>query len=405
MENMVFYDTNALLALRGDAFKSKFVISQKTLEEIENIKTSKTKDEETRYKARKVAHLLDEKSDMYEVVFFTDDVFDIIHKIGLAEATPDNIIVASAKKWQNEHSDYELMFVTDDINCRNTARRVFGLNTVGATVTEDIYKGYKLLRGNTAQLNEEMSNPDFKADFVTNEYLLTYNDDTGDEGEMRFDGENFVPLKLPPSKFIKGRNALQRCALDALMNKDITVLTIISKPGGGKTFMALNMAIYAIKEKGYQSKIIGVREPFGEGHDVGYLQGSFEEKTDNFFEPLADQLNGGTFELQSLKQQGVLETSIPFYIKGRTFNNSIMYCDEAEDLTMKQIRMIGTRVGENSRIFFTGDYKQSLIDTSTSNPLIEMCNAFKGKPNFACVCLNEDVRSETSKMFADMSKS
>ena len=67
--------------------------------------------------------------------------------------------------------------------------------------------------------------------------------------------------------------------------------------------------------------------------------------------------------------------------------------------------MIGTRVGENSRIFFTGDYKQSLIDTSTSNPLIEMCNTFKGKPNFACVCLNEDVRSETSKMFADMSKS
>lgn len=399
---MIFYDTNALLELQGEAFTHSFVISQKTLEEIENIKSSGTKSQETRYKARKLAHLLDDNESMFDVIFAHQEVYNTIEQYGLTP-TPDNIICASAKYLQNEGND--ITFVSDDINCKNIARRLFDLATTGVSTDESIYKGYKLLRGNTAQINEEMFDKNFTNRFVTNEYLLIYNEDTDEEREMRFDGEKFVDLKLPSSKIIKGRNALQRCALDALANKDITIVAVIGLSGSGKTCLATRMALYSVRDKGYQSKIVGIREPIGEGQDVGYLQGSFEDKTDNFFAPLVDQLQGGEFELASLKQQGMLEATIPFYMKGRSYNESILLCDEAEDLNMKQIRLVGTRVGENSRIFFVGDYKQSVKDSTRNNALLEMCNAFKGNPKFACVCLNEDVRSDSSKMFADILKS
>ena len=64
--------------------------------------------------------------------------------------------------------------------------------------------------------------------------------------------------------------------------------------------------------------------------------------------------------------------------------------------------MIGTRLGTNSKIYLAGDYKQSLLSKTSHNPLIKMCNEFKGNGKFGCIYLGEDVRSETSKMFADL---
>ena len=121
-----------------------------------------------------------------------------------------------------------------------------------------------------------------------------------------------------------------------------------------------------------------------------------------FFKPLEQQLEGGEYELHSLIQRGQLETNIPFYMKGTTYNSTILVVDEAEDLTKEQIRLIGTRVGENSRIFLYGDYNQSLINRTETNPLVMMCDQMKGHRSFACIYLDEDVRSETSKMFANL---
>ena len=75
--------------------------------------------------------------------------------------------------------------------------------------------------------------------------------------------------------------------------------------------------------------------------------------------------------------------------------------DEAEDLTEKQIRLIGTRVGMNSKIIFDGDYRQA-VNGAMNSPLLHMCNILKGNPLFACITLEEDVRSETSKLFANL---
>ena len=273
----------------------------------------------------------------------------------------------------------------------------------GEKLTEEIYKGYKLLSGSSEIINNYMSDID-KSEWNINEYLIIQNQDDGSEREMRWDGDKFVSLKLPPSKYIKGKNSLQRCALDMLGNKDITICAVLGTYGSGKTRLCLSMALYEVTEKGYQSSILGVRSPIGEGVQIGYLPGDFLSKTDYFFTPLEQQLDGGAFELESLKQRGVLDTNIPYYMKGTTYNDQIIICDESEDLDEKQIRLIGTRVGQNGRIFFSGDYQQSVFNNGPRNALVRMCDELKGSPLFGCIYLEEDVRSETSKLFANLFK-
>lgn len=396
---MKFYDTNALLELQEEVLAEPFVISSVTLEELENIKTSKNKTEEVRYKARKVVHILDENRDKYQVVIHNDDSFEILLNSGI-DVTNDSKICACAKYFSH---DNDIIFVTNDLCCRLIAEEIFGLKVEKAVNSDsDIYKGYKLLMGNTAEINEHLYDKEYMNKFVANEYLLIYNTDTDEESEMRFDGKQFVALKLPPSKYIKAKNALQRCALDMLNNPNITICAVLGGYGSGKSYLAMQMALYAVQEKGWQSKILGVREVVGEGAQIGYLPGDINEKTDNFFLPLVQQLNGGEFELERLKQQGILESTIPFFLKGQTFPNTVLLVDEAEDLSDKQIRLVGTRVGENSKIIFDGDYKQAVGNNSKTNPLVRMCNELKGNEKFACIYLDEDVRSSTSKIFAQL---
>lgn len=399
---MYFYDTNALLDLGAKLFenKDKFYLSTTSLHELEHIKTSKNKDEETRYKARKLVHLLDENSNKYEVVIYDKTEKELLESYGLDES-PDNQICACAETLAMKNGYDNVVFVSNDLCCKTIAKNCFRLIVERTNIKENIYTGYKSIKGDSNRINEYISNIDY-SDWNINEYLIIENTDDGTSKEMRFDGEKFVSLKLPSSKFIKAKNSLQRCALDILMNPEITVVAILGGYGSGKTYLSMKMALYHVNEKGNQSKILGIREPRGEGKEVGFLPGSLEDKTDNFFLPLVQQLDGGEFELESLKQRGVLESNIPYYLKGTTYNDTIILVDEAEDLDEKQIRLIGTRLGENSKIILAGDYKQSVINTSDNNALIRMCNEFKGNSKFGCVYLGEDVRSTTSKMFADL---
>lgn len=385
--------------LQETAFKEKFYISDETLREIENIKTSSRKDSEVKYKARRVARLLDQNHDQYSVVNYNFEMEEQLLKFELNPNNPDNRIVFCAYLL-SQSKDIE--FISDDLSCKNIARKIFNLPVHGITEpTNEIYKGYKTIKGTTADINQAMADLDYSTWHI-NEYLIIENTDDGSVKEMRYDGQGFVALKLPSSKFIKAKNSLQRCALDILNNPDITIAAILGGYGSGKTWTSMQMALYNVKEKGRNSKILGVREVSGEGKEIGFLPGDMEDKVGKFFEPLSQSLNGGEFELQSLKMSGILDTNVPFFMKGTTYNDTIIICDEAEDLSESQIKLIGTRLGENSRIYLAGDYKQSLLTKSVNNPLIKMCNELKGNEKFGCIYLGEDVRSETSKLFANL---
>ena len=397
-----FIDTNIFLThldqIREEEF---FLISSITISELEEIKSSKNKSDEIKHAARIATRFLDKNPNKYEVIVYSHwDKFNL--KTYELEDTPDNRIIICVVYAKENLGYSNLTFLSNDILVRLIAKRYCGIDSHGLdSEIEEIYRGYQEYSFNSNELNYYLNNFE-KSEWNVNEYLIIHNTDDGTTKEMRFDGDKFVGLKLPPSKYIKAKNSLQRCALDILMNPNITIAAILGGYGSGKSYLATNMALFHVIEKGNQSKILGIREPHGEGRAVGYLPGSLAEKTDSFFLPIAQQLNGGEFELEHLKTSGVIEVNIPYYLKGTTYNNRVFLVDEPEDLTKKQLRLIGTRLGENSKIFLAGDYKQSVVDMSENNALVQMCNELKGNSKFGCVYLGEDVRSETSKLFAEL---
>ena len=237
---------------------------------------------------------------------------------------------------------------------------------------------------------------------MVNEYLIVDNTETNETDEFRFDGECLVDLKLPSSKIIKGLNSEQRCALDMLNNPNIKICGVLGNFGSGKTFLSLRMALHCVTDRGLYSKILAVREPISEGREVGYLTGNLLEKTEGFFKAIVQSLDGGDQELHSLMANGVLEQNIPYYMKGTTYDQTIIVVDEAEDLSEKQLQMIGIRLGSGSAISFCGDYKQAVKMANINNPLVKMCKKLKGNSTFACIVLPEDVRSSVSKIFAEL---
>ena len=380
-----------------DPFNEVFVCSDVTLYELERMKNIGAPNEKE--KAKKLIHLLEDKNDFYKV-FAWDSSFDLRRNA----YSSDLKTCQCAYHYIQSVPEEKVIFRTAKLTNLDYAKKIYKLNTEFVRYAKPIYKGYQIISGNTNYINERMSSEanENYYNWNVNEYLVIENTDLNQTQEMRFDGMKFVPLKLPSSKFIKGKNSLQRCALDLLNNQSIPIVSILGNYGSGKSYLSLRMALYHVKEKGNQSKILGVREPNGEGKDIGWLKGTFEEKTDRFFLPLEQQLDGGLFELDSLKQRGVIETNIPYYMKGTTYNDTIMIVDEAEDLTEKQIKLIGTRLGNNSRIFLSGDYKQSLVNASHENALIKMNEELRGNPLFGCIYLGEDVRSTASKVFSEL---
>ncbi len=117
---MNFYDTCALLDLQQTAFESKFLISNYTIIELEQIKTSGTKDEDTKWSARKVLHLLAQNEDMY-TVFFGKKTDEIIKEFSLPQSN-DSRIVATAYEYYAEHGGSGLVFITSDLACKEIAK-------------------------------------------------------------------------------------------------------------------------------------------------------------------------------------------------------------------------------------------------------------------------------------------
>jgi PhoH-like ATPase len=93
---------------------------------------------------------------------------------------------------------------------------------------------------------------------------------------------------------------------------------------------------------------------------------------------------------------------IPSFMKGMSVLDTIMIVDECEDLNVKLIKMLGTRVGKNSAVVFTGDYHQSEKKYRADSGMNKMIECLKGDPLVGIVVLEEDVRSSVSKLFANI---
>lgn len=395
-------DTNVVMLNHDLSQYEKVYVPLPVLEELD--KHNHSSDERLAYEARAGLRMLRDLDFVKHNIVFQCFFVQNSDISWLDLSIKDNLILLYAKYIQ-EALEPEAILITNDLNMYQKALALsVKVSLLDFNFEEDIYKGYIKFTGTEEEYADFYTNIDYN-NWYTNQYLIFENTNTGKSQEWRFNGNDFVRLKLPSSDYIKAKTSLQRCALDLLMNDEITIVAVMGGYGSGKTYLCTQMALYHLKAaNSNKAKILGVREPRGEGKDVGYLKGTFEDKTGKFFKPIEQQLKGGEFELDRLISRGELETTIPFYMKGTTYDSTIMVVDEAEDLTESQLKLIGTRLGEDSKVYFSGDYSQSVLNKSTSNPLVKMCNQLKGNPMFGCIYLDKDVRSETSKLFANLFK-
>ncbi|SHJ51082.1 PhoH family protein [Alicyclobacillus tolerans] len=146
----------------------------------------------------------------------------------------------------------------------------------------------------------------------------------------------------------------------------------IGPAGTGKTYLAVAMAVMALK-KGEVKRIILTRPAVEAGEKLGFLPGDLQEKVDPYLRPLYDALNDvyGLEQVQRAMERGLIEVAPLAYMRGRTLDDSFVILDEAQNTTVEQMKMFLTRLGFGSRMVITGDITQIDLAAGRESGLVQ----------------------------------
>jgi PhoH-like ATPase len=206
---------------------------------------------------------------------------------------------------------------------------------------------------------------------------------------------------------IRPRNKEQGFALNLLKDPNVPLVSLIGKAGSGKTLCAIASGLEQVLEakNGYKHLIVS-RSIQPVGKDLGYLPGTMEDKMMPWIAPIHDNLKylmGNDKEtLQSYMQQGIIEIEAVTYIRGRSIANAFIIIDEAQNLTIHEIKTIITRVGEGTKIVLTGDIEQidNVYVDETTNGLTYAVEKFKSYGLSGHVTLIKGERSDVATLAA-----
>ena len=192
------------------------------------------------------------------------------------------------------------------------------------------------------RIAEVLRNSDYSPDFLREDTLLTYR-----------------------GRAIRPKTSGQKRYCDAIRNSTVTFA--IGPAGTGKTYLAMAMAIAALKRKEI-GRIILTRPVVEAGENLGFLPGTLDEKIDPYVRPLYDALYDMTDmeKGNQLISQDVIEIAPLAFMRGRTFNDAFLILDEAQNTTPEQLKMFLTRLGFGSKMVITGDATQVDLPTGSS---------------------------------------
>lgn len=407
---MYFYDTNALLELQERAFGGSFFICSKTMEEIEHIKTSASKDAEIKYKARHVSKLLDEHWGEYTVSCpkFTE-IMAVLAEYGL-EDTNDAKIMACA--WI-ESQKQNIVFVSDDINCKCLARMIFGLETKSVDEIHgthaDEYTGYKDVTLSDEEMSDFYCNQDNnKFGCLLNEYLIIRKSDGDIVDTIKWDGERFkkvCPKTIKSTMFgdkIHPKDVYQSLAIDSILSNTLTAIS--GKAGSGKSLISLVTIMNLIETGEYDRVIIMFNPTKARGaSDMGFYTGDAVEKAmQNSIGSMLTTKFGDRFAVDLLLQQDKIRLVSMADIRGMEVRDrEICYIPECQNTSVDLLKLCLSRASSGCKIIVEGDY-ESQVDSylfyGGSNGLKRAIHALKGESEFGYVNLPNVWRSKIATL-------
>ena len=395
---MYFYDTCALINDQEVAFNEPFFIADLTLYELEDIKTSKTKDEELKVRVRKLLHLLNENEDKYTIV----------PAIPLKDKNNDERIVATAS-----YVEPKIPFRTDDLACAFIAK-CYGLEVVTQLPQEEEYFGFKKLYFETEDDTVDFYNHMTEGNLFNlevNQYLFIYvNDKIIDK--LKWTENGYEPVGFPcyESKAlgkIKPKDEYQLAAMDSLKSNQVTLLR--GPAGTGKSYLAMGYLMDRL-EHGVIDKIIVFCNTVATAGaaKLGFYPGSRDEKLldsqiGNF---LSSKLGG----MQAVEQMITAEKLVllPMSdIRGfdTTGMNAGIYITEAQNMDIELMRLALQRIGEDSICVIEGD-DDAQVDMAmyagVRNGMKRMSKVFRGQPFYGEVTLKNIRRSKIAEIAQKM---
>ena len=338
----------------------------------------------------------------------------------------DHLIISSALAEKELNPTRKVIMVSRDINMRVICDSV-GLLTEDYTEAKVIKSQSELYTGFTSVLVDDQFIDQFydgmkvfldETDgLYPNQYvMLVSNSNEKKTALSKFLGDRQPLSKIVPRKDgiwgVKPRNKEQAFSFDLLMNPDIAVVTLVGKAGSGKTLCAVAAGLKQIMEgKKTQDplykKLVVSRPVQPMGKDIGFLPGSMEDKMAPWLAPIQDNLKflmGDQTTLEMYMEKGVIEMEALTYIRGRSIANAFIIIDEAQNLSVHEIKTILTRVGEGTKIVLTGDIEQidNVYIDETSNGLVHAVEKFKDFDITGHVSLLKGERSKVATIAADV---
>lgn len=464
MKKVIILDTNVPLTDPECIFKFEenlVVIPLTLLEEIDNFKRDKT---ELGANCRAFARHMDTLrtlGDLRKGVKVNDldgQLFVIPFDQTVANCLPyqdmsvmDNRILATAVyaktfMWSNNGgtkiSDYIL--VTKDINLRVRAD-IFGIvaedynNT--KIQTDELYTGHEILDVSNDIIervyeNKKLDVTDISFEPYPNQCFTLKEEGNGKHSALvRYDSimkeYKLISQDLKTSGILP-RNTEQQFALDLLNDSNLNLITLGGSAGTGKTLLALSAGIKGVLDLQQYTKIVLLKPivPMDNGHELGFLPGSMEEKLSPWMQSYSDNIEvimaeyfkedepkkktkkqveneksaGKINPVQELMALGLLEFGSLEHIRGRSLPQLFVIIDECQNLSTNSIRTIITRIGEGSKIILMGDTSQ--IDNpyldSRSNGLTVTVEAFKGQQIAGHITLKKSERSKLAEIAANI---
>ena len=413
---MYFYDTCALLNNYTIIFKNiheePFAISNITLQELEDIKTSKNKDDEIKYKARKVTQLLNFYFGSYKIINYDKGWDQFIDSNPVLMDNNDSRIVTTVFYYMEQEPD--IIFVTEDMNCNNIARSI-GLPTKVIN-RKDVnnYTGYKIINCNSdeelAQTYDDLYNG-HTFDLLPNQYLMIQQNGKELDSYIHRGGKleqvKFNILKSKMFGEVKPIDKYQQLAIDSLVNNQITMIR--GRAGTGKSWLALSY-LFSRLEDGIIDKIIIFCNTVATAGSakLGFYPGSridklLDSQIGNF---LISKL-GDISQVTRMIDEGSLMLLPMSDIRGfdTTGMKAGIYITEAQNLNIDLMKLALQRIGDDCVCILDGDSETQVdlpLYAGSNNGMRRVSEIFRGQDFYGEVTLPIIHRSKIAELADQM---